>query len=390
MNGVSRHIACVSCRDRKVRCNGEQPACEKCRQAGEKCVYLPTCRPSKADLAQKVDTLQQRLGKSRVLPTNMHQANVNAAGDIAERAEAYIRKMENEANCSRATSYFSPTAMSPVSLPSATPVTPLPLQIATPPTPATFAAGLFHPQPGIQFPEMPGGDFLYTPILDPQALPGGMDGAQLESQVEDPERPLDHHARKSSSISIPSLREIRELNSALSSTRPRSASALGTHGSDRTGRECEGCSAIMNELAAYCMAVSSAHSDIAGISLALAEYLAWMRKAANLKTTDVTSMLETLECRAREVHDMVETRPWAALKHMVAALKPLGRASSRLTELEHDFCRQSTEAGQFFQTEYDIRVALPNQRKPPTAELGLPVPIPTPSDAPDARLDTQT
>jgi hypothetical protein len=63
MNGVSRHIACVLCRDRKVRCNGEQPACEKCRQAGEKCVYLPTCRPNKADLAQKLDTLQQRLGR---------------------------------------------------------------------------------------------------------------------------------------------------------------------------------------------------------------------------------------------------------------------------------------------------------------------------------------
>ena len=63
MNGVSRHVACLSCRDRKVRCNGEQPACEKCRQAGEKCIYLPASRPSKADLAQKVDTLQQRLGK---------------------------------------------------------------------------------------------------------------------------------------------------------------------------------------------------------------------------------------------------------------------------------------------------------------------------------------
>lgn len=51
------------CRDRKVRCGGEQPACEKCRRAGEECVYLATQKPSKADLAQTVEALQRRLGE---------------------------------------------------------------------------------------------------------------------------------------------------------------------------------------------------------------------------------------------------------------------------------------------------------------------------------------
>lgn len=51
------------CRDRKVRCGGEQPECDKCRRAGEQCVYLPTQKPSKADLAQTVETLQKRLGE---------------------------------------------------------------------------------------------------------------------------------------------------------------------------------------------------------------------------------------------------------------------------------------------------------------------------------------
>lgn len=54
------------CRDRKVRCGGEQPACEKCRRAGEECVYLPTQKPSKAELAQTVETLQKRLGEVTV------------------------------------------------------------------------------------------------------------------------------------------------------------------------------------------------------------------------------------------------------------------------------------------------------------------------------------
>ncbi len=62
--GPLRHTACKSCRERKVRCGGEQPACAKCRGAGEECVYLPTQRPTRADLNQTVEALQKRLCKS--------------------------------------------------------------------------------------------------------------------------------------------------------------------------------------------------------------------------------------------------------------------------------------------------------------------------------------
>lgn len=51
------------CRDRKVKCGGEQPQCRKCLQAGEQCVYMPVQRPTKADLAQTVESLQKRLGE---------------------------------------------------------------------------------------------------------------------------------------------------------------------------------------------------------------------------------------------------------------------------------------------------------------------------------------
>ncbi len=63
MNGVARHTACKLCRDRKVRCSGEQPACETCQRAGEECVYVSACRPNKVDLVQTVETLQERLGR---------------------------------------------------------------------------------------------------------------------------------------------------------------------------------------------------------------------------------------------------------------------------------------------------------------------------------------
>ncbi|CAN8104630.1 unnamed protein product [Discula destructiva] len=65
MNGASsRHMACKLCRDRKVRCGGEQPVCEKCRLAGEPCVYLPTHKSTKADLVQMVEALQKRLDET--------------------------------------------------------------------------------------------------------------------------------------------------------------------------------------------------------------------------------------------------------------------------------------------------------------------------------------
>lgn len=63
MSGVSRHKACKLCRDRKVRCDGEQPACEKCRRLGETCIYTATSKPTKADLAQTIESLRDRIGK---------------------------------------------------------------------------------------------------------------------------------------------------------------------------------------------------------------------------------------------------------------------------------------------------------------------------------------
>lgn len=59
----SRHLACKTCRDRKVRCDGLQPACQKCERAGEKCVYIMPFKQSKAELAESMEMLQERLGR---------------------------------------------------------------------------------------------------------------------------------------------------------------------------------------------------------------------------------------------------------------------------------------------------------------------------------------
>lgn len=62
---ASRHLACKVCRDRKVRCDGGRPSCEKCLQSGENCVYVSPARLSKVDLIENIASLQERLGKKK-------------------------------------------------------------------------------------------------------------------------------------------------------------------------------------------------------------------------------------------------------------------------------------------------------------------------------------
>lgn len=66
--GGPRHMACKACRDRKVRCDGGQPACEKCQRASEECIYTAGSRKTKTDLVETMEMLQERLGT--VAPTH--------------------------------------------------------------------------------------------------------------------------------------------------------------------------------------------------------------------------------------------------------------------------------------------------------------------------------
>ncbi|KAK9414812.1 putative Hemerythrin-like domain-containing protein [Seiridium unicorne] len=220
MSVITRHTACKLCRDRKVRCDGEQPACEKCRRTGEQCVYLAPSRSNKVDLQTTVETLQQRLN----------------------RAEEIIRKM---------------------------------------------------------------------------GPPQG--------------------------------------------TRPYPSKNTSTD------KENEEDKIIAAELASFTKVVFTAQSEIAGISLVLAEYLEWMRKAP--KTFDHSSMLQKLESRAREVHDLARTRHYIAWKEMVAALETY-RLGARLRELEGGVCRSLAELDRFFHAEYDVKCTLGDQRKSKRSESG--------------------
>ena len=57
-----RHLACVLCRDRKVKCDGGKPSCDKCIKAGETCSYTINPKASRAELHQTILQLNERIG----------------------------------------------------------------------------------------------------------------------------------------------------------------------------------------------------------------------------------------------------------------------------------------------------------------------------------------
>lgn len=102
---AQRHTACNMCRDKKVRCDGEQPSCSKCRQSGEECVYVPVPTPTRATLANMVKELQDRLGticshtrfltdQPRRLTTNRASRGTAAYHDTAATAPSPFKHID--------------------------------------------------------------------------------------------------------------------------------------------------------------------------------------------------------------------------------------------------------------------------------------------------------
>ncbi|KAH8645849.1 hypothetical protein BGZ60DRAFT_392479 [Tricladium varicosporioides] len=64
MSGSTRHAACTACRERKIRCDGGQPCCQKCKRRGSECVYVRSGAHDKGDLLLIFKTLHERLCSS--------------------------------------------------------------------------------------------------------------------------------------------------------------------------------------------------------------------------------------------------------------------------------------------------------------------------------------
>ena len=64
--GCGKRLACDNCRERKVRCNREQPVCGRCARLGHNCKYTAPAqqKPSKTDVSRLLMTLQSRLAQT--------------------------------------------------------------------------------------------------------------------------------------------------------------------------------------------------------------------------------------------------------------------------------------------------------------------------------------
>ena len=128
--------------------------------------------------------------------------------------------------------------------------------------------------------------------------------------------------------------------------------------------------AIAIQLAAFSSAVFHSQAEIAGMSLAVAEYIAWMRKVPAGNSPPNTSLvyvnvLEAVENRLREIREIAQTRPHAAFREMTGALQALGPAGSsvcnNLGDLEEEFQKRSVDVANFFQTRYNACALLSEQ-----------------------------
>ncbi|TGJ86900.1 hypothetical protein E0Z10_g1871 [Xylaria hypoxylon] len=103
---------------------------------------------------------------------------------------------------------------------------------------------------------------------------------------------------------MPALREIRVKNV------PGSPNIAQKR---RPPADCEQLDVFFEALGEFLAAISKTQSEVGGISSVVAEYINWMQKGpmtipSGSSITNFAMMLQRLEARVKEVHDLAETR----------------------------------------------------------------------------------
>ncbi|KAI1101541.1 hypothetical protein F4804DRAFT_343906 [Jackrogersella minutella] len=327
---MSRHTACKICRDRKVRCDGNQPTCDRCTRSGDECVYAPPALPSRGELAQTIETLQERLGEYAVF-----QYAVKAEARILEQHDA----IDSRNQCTGLPNPYCTSMLHQSST--------LDLQMPfTAPTHRTTSIFI------------PNGDFgspgqAYIDSDDMNDFFGSLQNSRASSR---PPTGIQEEIPQISLFgdTLPSLNELRAMNGHRGST-DLSSGCDTPPGSDN------GNAALMNaSLLDLMSCLFSIQADIAGLSSAVAEYLAWMRTSPT-KANNAT-VLEILEARVRELNQIASTRHWSAFKNMYLSIEKADPSHILLRRLESDLMDSSVKTLRFFHDRYEITTTLLEQR----------------------------
>ena len=207
-----------------------------------------------------------------------------------------------------------------------------------------------HQRPSIStFPNSSNAHFVHNVPMTAGSDPSGLRVNNLTSSDDSSER----------SLFLPSLREIRELNST-----PKSPpSSIFDISRPDHGEPAENNGRILLELQAFFSTIVSTQAEMAGISSAVAEYLAWVRKVPGMPgTPNCAAILDILETRVRELHEMAESRHWAAWRQ---ALEKLDVNGTDMGMFETEMQNRTAETSDYFHVGYDIRRTLQEQRPGP-------------------------
>ncbi|KAI0024567.1 hypothetical protein F4780DRAFT_775514 [Xylariomycetidae sp. FL0641] len=329
MNNLSRHVACKSCRERKVRCDGAQPTCEKCRRSGDTCIYVPTHKPTKADLAQTIESLQQRLGKAEAYIMNTSPSKKSTPE----------RQMGTPNSVGMDYMEYSPFG---IHMPSTTPA-------VEPFMPTTFGSMPFTNTLPLPSPESLDSEFMrYLP--SPEGTPGTSSTPCSWEGMFDP-------------LLMPNMGEISAPTSMSSRSTPSLSSSppVGTRASTNTSKG-EDANKILAELTAFAMAVFQTQAEMAGISAVVAEYLALVR-SNQLPSDNQHKQLEVLERRVRELHGIASSRHREAWRNSLRMLENVPGAAAMLRLFDNEMTRRSQETAEFFRGgRYDVEMPLAEQK----------------------------
>ncbi|KAI1140570.1 hypothetical protein F5Y05DRAFT_378903 [Hypoxylon sp. FL0543] len=314
---MSRHMACKLCRDRKVRCDGGQPSCDKCRRSGDKCVYAPTSIPTRADMAQIIENLQGRLARAEAQLSVQPDGTGPGSGRTNSSSSSILEDYS--------------TLDFQYQLPSISPWTSL-------------------PQNTMSFPDLtqhdhdPSGtdnDFLRLTYGDDTRSTQNPSQMPESSPIISPRSPM-----------LPNLDSLRALNQG---SMPSSSLIPATpYNMDGDSKQ------TLDLFADLLSEIFVTQADISGLSYAVAEYLSWARKTPG--TGEISLILETLETRVRELNHIASTRHWAAFKHMCASAAKMHSLQIQLRRIEMDLTGKTMKAMELFHGNYDISSPLSEQR----------------------------
>ena len=355
----SRRIACKLCRDRKVRCDGEQPSCQRCLRAGETCVYTPTSCPTKADLLQTIESLRARVGKCPFQLIRF-DSGLTSLSCLDMTETSLLRQHQMLKGSPHLTPPMPESAMS---LEYADclldPCLPSPRSSGDPllgpdPTDSSFFHSYVPHNPRLQHvgPQSDSLPFSVDAPLPPPPLP---------SPTTAPTRSSTSHSH------IPPLREIRALNSPPGSSYSPPLSSLPQTAPEHDDPHHQERQRMLSSFTGFATAAFSTQAEIAGIGSVVAEYLAWVRKTPGRMGRGAAAdanwmgVLETLEMRVREVHDMAETRNWAAWEGMMNDMPRTEALEGVLHACEGQVHERTEKIRRFFQECYDVNSALSEQ-----------------------------